>query len=365
MSESPPAVDVPVELGRNGRAPGTGDLLSYREAREAPCLSCTTSPCCTHLLLSDFQLDSLVQVDHALYLLNFEGIVLGFGRDQKVDVYLQQACVYLDQTTALCTVHSTPVQPAVCVQYSGHSCAYRKRMDGEVDSDRPLMDRQRMIWLADHIVFDEKRRVAEMPEWGEMLEAFATMPRERHFLPRPEPDPVIEEWRSIALSEKPASGPELGRRYSDPEVSSPCQGCEAWCCKYLVFNRGMPADASQLEFLRYCLGFPGVEIGVAADAWAVIVHTTCRHLDGNNRCSVYGTDERPLKCGYYDALSCHYRTHFGVPRPDDIVRISRDHFPLVADSIIFDDLGRIVAIPPIELLRHRVEEGMRAGAAAV
>ncbi len=151
------------------------------------------------------------------------------------------------------------------------------------------------------------------------------------------------------------------RRYADPEVSDPCTGCEAWCCQTLVFNRGVPGDASQLEFLRYCLGFPGVEVGVSADSWAVIVRTTCRHLDGN-RCSVFGTDERPLKCSYYDALSCGYRGHFGVPRPTDIVRISRDQFRLVADSIIFDDLGRIVAIPPLDVLRDRLEQAERATA---
>lgn len=357
MSDSLPTVDVPVELGRNGKS----SLLSYREAREAPCLSCETSPCCTHLLLSDFQLDSLIQVDHALYLLNFEGIVLGFGRDQKVDVYLHQPCVYLDPSNALCTVHSTPVQPAVCVQYSGHSCAYRTRMVGEVDAERPLMDYQRMKWLAEHIVYDDNRRVAATPDWAEMLEAFGTMPRERHPLPAPPPDPVLEEWRSIVLSEKPAAEPGRTLNYNDPEVTNPCHGCEAWCCKFLVFNRGMPTDASQLEFLRYCLGFPGVEIGVADDSWAVIVHTTCRHLDGN-RCSVYGTDDRPLKCGYYDALSCGYRGHFGVPQPKDILRVSRDQFPRVAESIIFDDMGEIVAVPPLELLRQRVEELVRAEA---
>src|SRR6185312_5843233 len=128
-------------------------------------------------------------------------------------------------------------------------------------------------------------------------------------------------------------------RYDEPEVSNPCQGCEAWCCKMLVFNRGKPTTASQIDFLRYCLGFPGVEVGVADDSWAVIVHTTCRHLDGN-RCSVYGTEERPLRCGYYDELNCSFRGHFGVPLPADIVRVNRQQFNVVVESIVFDELGR-------------------------
>jgi hypothetical protein len=87
----------------------------------------------------------------------------------------------------------------------------------------------------------------------------------------------------------------------------------------------------------------------------VIVHTTCRHLEAH-RCSVFGTDERPLRCGYYDALSCSYRRHFGVPQPDDIVRVNRDQFQVVVESIVFDELGRTLAIPPMDVLANRIEE---------
>jgi hypothetical protein len=353
---------VAVAITRHGHGPQSSDRLTYRQAREAPCLTCTASPCCTHLLLSDFQLDTLLDIDHGVYLLNFEGIVLGLRRDRKVDVYLHQSCGFLDVPSGLCTVHSTPLQPAVCVHYNAHSCGYRSRMTVEVDPDRPLLDRDRMAWLAERVVFDDNRRVTAVPDWDEMLEAFASMPMNRALAPPPPPDPIVEEWRTIVLSKKGSNrdAPPL-HHYGDPEVSDPCTGCGAWCCQMLVFNRGLPGDASQLEFLRYCLGFPGVEVGVAADSWAVIVHTTCRHLDGN-RCSVFGTEERPLKCSSYDALDCAYRGHFGVPQPDEIVRVRREQFGVVADSIVFDDLGRIVAVPPLEILRDRLEEAERARA---
>jgi hypothetical protein len=233
----------------------------------------------------------------------------------------------------------------------------------DVDKDRPLLDRRRMAWFVDHAVFDDQRQLVSVPDWDDVLEAFRAMPLQRVPAPAPGPDPVIEEWRSIVLSKKPSGADDpVMFNYGHPRVSDPCQGCEAWCCKTLVFNRGVPVNASQVEYLRYCLGFPGVEVGVAEDSWAVIVHTTCRHLDGN-RCSVFGTDERPLKCGYYDALSCSYRGHFGVPRPDDIVRVNRQQFKVVVDSIVFDDLGRTLALPPIKLVRDRLEEVERARAA--
>jgi hypothetical protein len=341
----------------------TDGRLSYREALQPPCLTCTTSPCCTYLLLRDFQIDTLMDVDYAVFLLNFEGIVLGLQQDRKVDVYLYQACGNLDVPSGMCKVHSTKLQPAVCVHYKSQTCSYRHIFTTDLHADKPLLDFKRMQWLAERIVFDDDRRVAGFPEWSQVLEGFASMPTDRQPAPPPPPDPIIEEWRAIVLSEKgfEEDQPDGYHHFSDAEVTDPCQGCGAWCCKTLVFDRGLPGDASQLEFLRYCLGFPSVEIGVAADSWAVIVNTTCRHLVGN-RCSVFGTDERPLKCGYYDAMSCTYRGHFGVPRPDEVVRVTLGQFGVVAESIVFDDLGRIVAIPPIQVLRDRLEGAERAAA---
>ena len=296
--------------------------LTYQEARQSPCLSCTTSPCCNYLVLSDFKLETVLDIDYAVYLVELRRHPdrIWVARERPRSTSISRA-TFLDVPSGLCTVHSTPLQPAVCVHYNAHTCAYRTRMLVDVDSERPLLDRRRMAWFADQLVFDDDRRLVSVPDWDDLLEAFRAMPLQRELAPPPGPDPIIEEWRSIVLSEKRADADDRQAlyHYADAPVSDPCQGCGAWCCKTLVFNRGLPTNASQIEFLRYCLGFPGIEVGVSADSWAVIVHTTCRHLEGN-RCSVFGTDERPLKCSYYDALSCSYRGHFGVPRPADIVR---------------------------------------------
>ena len=101
--KSGPSFKRPPKLGRLLEVPAAGDdrhrgqraalrrpasrlrslptttACSYRQAREAPCLSCTTSPCCTYLLLGDFQLERLLDIDHALYLLNFDGHHAGTG----------------------------------------------------------------------------------------------------------------------------------------------------------------------------------------------------------------------------------------------------------------------------------------------
>jgi hypothetical protein len=365
MEEPPPEnkespVEVPVAL--TTRPEGA---LSFHDALESPCLTCSTSPCCTYLLvLQQFPLRTLLDVDHARYLLNFDGIIAGLTQDGVAEFYFRQNCRYLDVPSGMCTVHETPDQPAICVHYNAYSCMYRHRMTVEVDPERPLLDRHRLAWYTEHLSFDDARRVVATPTWDEVIEAFHAMPLERDVAPPPPPDPVVEEWRSITLSTKGARGAAPGlRRVSEPEVSNPCQGCGAWCCKTLIFGREAPKDAGQLDFLRYCLGFPGVELGIGDDGWAIVVRTTCRHLV-DNKCSVFGTEERPLKCGYFDALGCKYRIDFGTPRPEGLVRINYAQFGALANAIVFDDLGRIIGLPTVQVLRERVENAERSAAAS-
>jgi hypothetical protein len=251
------------------------------------------------------------------------------------------------------------------VHYSSHWCAYKKAFGSDLDPDNPVLDARRMAWFAQHIVFDDDRDVVSVPPRDELVDAFRSLPTQQKPLPVSEPDPVIEQWRSIVLSDRPAATPPVNpHRYQDPEVSSPCEGCQAWCCQYLVFEQDIPSNYEEVDFLRFSLGFPNVEVAISEANWSLLVRTTCRHLEGN-RCSVYGTDQRPLKCSYFSALNCGYRTDLGVSRPDNLVRVRREHFEAIVQTVAFDDLGRVVAIPSLELLRARVEgaEQARAGVA--
>jgi Fe-S-cluster containining protein len=350
------STEVPVAVG--DRPAGR---LTYRQARESPCLTCSSSPCCTYLALRKLTIGSLLDLDYAFYLMNFEGIVLGFAPNGGVRVYLHQPCGFLDQPSGLCTVHGTPAQPSICSHYDAHLCKYRHIMTVDVHPGETLVDRRRLSWFADHVTFDDERRVIDRPEWSDMLAAFAAMPLERRPAPPPPPDPVAEEWRSVVLSPSRSARPEPLASCSDPVVNDPCQSCPAWCCNTLVFSHDVPETFAQLDFFRYALGFPGVRVGVAEDGWALVVRTTCRHLDGG-RCSVYGTDERPLRCASYDELKCTYRVHFGTPQPEELVLIDRAHFPALAQSIAFDQGGLVRVVPSTEELRSFVETAEREAA---
>jgi hypothetical protein len=43
-----------------------------------------------------------------------------------------------------------------------------------------------------------------------------------------------------------------------------------------------------------------------------------------------------------------------------MVRISRDQFGVLADSIVFDEMGQVLAVPSVEVLREHVEDAERA-----
>jgi Fe-S-cluster containining protein len=349
-----PATDEAVPVNLEARPPGG---LSLREARQSPCLSCPSSPCCTHLMLRTVELTDLEDVDYAQYLLNFEGLLLGFAADGRVRIYLHQPCGHLDGTTGLCTVHGTDEQPSICVHYADHTCKYRVIMLADAHPAEVLVDRRRLAWWAERVTFDDLRQIETTPEWGDVVRAFARMPLERHPAPPPAPDPVEEGWQAVALGAKPPADADL-LPWGHTAVSAPCEGCEAWCCSTLVFSRPEPGTASDLDFFRYSLGFPGVRVGVAEDGWAIVVKSRCRHL-ADGRCSVYGTPERPLRCSSYDPLRCTYRKHFGQPVPDELVLVDLADFPSLAAGVAFDRQGQVKAIAGLDELRGLVAAGIR------
>src|SRR4051812_29338273 len=118
--------------------------LSLREARESPCMTCATSPCCTHVPLHTFQIRTLRDLDHAIYLLNFERIVLGLAPSGEWSVYYKYPCRFLDRSNPgnyLCTIHATPLQPQICVNYSPFTCWYKRALTPGLSGEFLTVDR--------------------------------------------------------------------------------------------------------------------------------------------------------------------------------------------------------------------------------
>jgi hypothetical protein len=338
--------------------------LSFADAKRSPCADCATSPCCRYLPLHTFSVRTLLDLDHVGYLLNFDHIRVGLASTGDWSVYYQYPCRFLSPEDASCTLHGTPEQPRICVHYNPYSCWYRRSLPDGGD-DFVLVDRRRFDRLVQQVTFDADRVIESTPAFDELEALFADLPLDPDpevFDPPPD-DGARAAWQSIVLSPAPPEPELVVRGYDEPAFEKPCDGCAAPCCETLVFPFAGPVSASNLDYLRFCLGFPGIEVGASDAGWSIVVKTRCRHFVGG-RCGVYGTDERPLLCSYYDEWKCTYRWQFGDARPPDFVRIRLEDFDAVAAAFRFVDGGAVVDHLGTEDLRAHLEHHWRTTAGA-
>jgi hypothetical protein len=311
--------------------------LGWRVALESPCSTCKTTPCCTFVSLHRFKVDTLADLDYVRFLLNFDRIELGLGGDGTWSVYYLQACRNLDLHDHSCRVHGTSAQPRVCSNYNPYGCWYRRTYEAGDETDHLRIDRRRFEAVAERLVFDEHRRLVEVPAWEVLEEIFEENPLED---PHPEFSPTAEQsWQPVTLAPSSRSlGLTAGAALTN---ASPCDGCSAYCCNMVVFPQAAPTTVNSLDFLMYLVGFPGIEIGLNSQGWALIVHTTCRHLDGH-RCGVYGRPERPIRCQYFDAVACVYESQFGR---GEMLRLGPKDITSLADSLEIDSTGGLLDLP--------------------
>jgi hypothetical protein len=330
--------------------------LSFAEAVTSPCASCGDTPCCTYLPLRTFEVKTLMDLDYIRFLLNFDGIVIGLTSSGTWSAYLHRDCRFLEPDTHACTVHSTAQQPSVCRHYNPYTCWYRPAMDPVVSPDFVFVDRPRLEVLLPLVVFDVRRTIESTPSWATLQEAFASMPVDVPVSPAPEPDEVMVEWEAEVRAGRPAQ-PLRIRAAADPQATSPCDGCSAHCCDTITFPLTAPASMASLDYLRFGLGFPGVELGLSDSGWMLAVKTRCRHF-ADGRCGVYGQAERPLTCSYYDEHHCTVKVNYGTTNPAGYLRVRLEHLTWLEEIVQVDELGAVVGLPTTQEVRQHVEARM-------
>ena len=144
------------------------------------------------------------------------------------------------------------------------------------------------------------------------------------------------------------------RTFDAISTSKPCDGCSAACCRMLTFPHPRPQTFLDIDYLRYMLGFPGVELQIDSDgSWSAALIQDCRHLDREaNRCTIYKSPSRPRICDAYAADQCWYHRNFVNERPPELVRLDAARFEALLPLLRFDDLGRIVEAPSWDQLRQ-------------
>ena len=83
-----------------------------------------------------------------------------------------------------------------------------------------------------------------------------------------------------------------------------CEYCTAKCCRYFALPIETPETFEDYEFIRWYVLHDRATVFKEEDDWYLLVHTTCEHLQPDNRCGIYET--RPKICQEYTTDNCEY-----------------------------------------------------------
>ena len=309
---------------------------SFQMAMRNPCVGCKAS-CCTMLPLHDFQLSTLMDVDYARYVLNFERIELALLQGQKWRIHYQMSCSHLSDKG--CKLHDSGQKPMVCQDYNPYQCFYKVIFHDQEQPSYLRFNAERFEQYCSQLVFDSHRRIVQYPDVTQIFELLPPMTA------IPEPNDPIPDFISAVHANQPT---EQGINEASLR-DEPCRGCEAWCCTRLLFPQPMPQWLSSVDHQRFLLGFPGVSLGYSSTGWTVIVQSRCRHLTENpisgKACALYGKAERPIACQQLNPIGCSYRYRFAQRTAPDFVHINRHQFEKIAKIYQYDTHGAITHAP--------------------
>ena len=333
------------------------ERIGFIAARDTPCQGCA-APCCTFLPLHDFQITRYEELDYAFYLLNFERIELALLAGNSWRVHYRAPCGRLDLATRKCTVHGTPLQPNVCKRYNPYSCFYKRLFESPETIEYIRMDRARLKKFASMVVFNGHRDIISYPEVSFLKEAFEPLSFSENTDPEAPESEMLDAWKRSVKTRQPLMPLPMRTMAS---FDDPCGGCKAWCCTRVSFPHSTPANMANLDHLRFCLNFPGVELGINEHGqWTVVIRTRCTHRvvdeHGAGRCGIFGAPERPAACRLYDASLCGYRAQFGHPRPARYLRLTAESFEIAAKLYRLDDNGYVLNNPGYAEIREAVEQ---------
>ncbi len=315
--------------------------LSFAEALVPPCQDCDAL-CCCYLPLQVLPVRNLMEADYLRYLLGFPHIRAGFSVGGQWSVYYTVPCRLLDPDQGLCTVHGTSEQPRTCVAYNEHDCWYQRSLNAE-SPGYLLFDRGRMEQLLALMTFDRDRNIASVPSWDEMVALCSHSPL------RPSQAEIRRGIGFTAAPPLPASKDgEHPEKTASELRQDPCGQCPAPCCRYLIFPLPVPGTFMQLDYVEFCLNFPGVELAVSPASWSLLLRADCEALQQEPaRCRLYGAAARPLRCAHLNQWDCGQYKQLLDGDPATLRRIDREAFRALMQEMRFDDSGRIVQGPAL------------------
>ena len=308
--------------------------LSFDQCIESPCTGCS-APCCQFLPLHDFGIQRFQDVDYARYLLNFENIELALVSGTTWRVHYRAPCSRLSPMGG-CTLHNSPEKPQVCLNYDAYNCFYRPMFIDTETSNFLRFDAQRFEAFASMLEFDSMGMVVSLPSSERLkdeLPEFVQHP----FQPIAIPTPILTSSSTNSFR----------------SFQRQCEGCAAWCCQTLSFPFAGIEAVSNLDYIWFCLGFPGVELCITETSMSIFVHSRCRNLKSTTQggCSIFDKPKRPLVCQRYDGMNCAYKVQVGTIDPTSSVRVSLSEFDALQQQCHFDAEGKIVDVLDLSALQ--------------
>jgi Fe-S-cluster containining protein len=91
-----------------------------------------------------------------------------------------------------------------------------------------------------------------------------------------------------------------------------CQHCTAKCCRYFALPIDTPDVQQDFDYIRWYLLHDRASVFTEDGTWYLLVHTTCQHLQPDNRCGIYET--RPQICRDYTTDNCEYEDEWTYER---------------------------------------------------
>lgn len=146
-----------------------------------------------------------------------------------------------------------------------------------------------------------------------------------------------------------------GKNFFEKVEETPCNGCSAPCCRVLLIPHPTPANFMDLDYIRYMLGFPTVQMILNIDGqWQVLIEQTCQLLNQKTElCTVHNTPRKPKTCVFFNPYGCWYKQSFHkTENPSNLIRIDMEAFEAILPHVRFDEEGNIIEIPTWEFIQN-------------
>lgn len=123
-----------------------------------------------------------------------------------------------------------------------------------------------------------------------------------------------------------------------------CTYCTAKCCRYFALPIETPTEVEDYQFIRWYLLHEGATVFTEEETWYLMVHTTCKHLQPDQRCGIYST--RPQICRDYTTTNCEYEDDWVYDQYFETAEQIHEY----AEAVLPANRGQGIRSPQPELL---------------